>query len=100
MRLVGLEPAWLSDDVFIFRSPSGHGDLLTCKRVKMSFKDQHELVYKKNPQYVGKVVVMTEPDFAWHFEGNDFETMTVHPSIDTSRSGNWHGFIKGGDVGC
>lgn len=40
MKLADLEPAWLSPDVLVFRSPAGHGDLLTAKRVPMSREDQ------------------------------------------------------------
>ncbi len=98
MRLIDLEPEWLSPDVFIFKSPSGYGDLITCKRVPMSMKEQQELIYKKNPQYVGRTVVMTQPDMAWSFDENEFEIMTVMPSIDASASGNWHGFIQNGEI--
>ena len=98
MRLADLEPAWLSPDVFIFRSPAGYRDLLTCKRVAMSQKEQYALIYEKNPQYVGKIVVLTVPEFAWKFEGNDFNILTVTPSLDASASGNWHGFITDGEI--
>ena len=98
MKLTDLEPEWLSPDVFIFRSPTGRGDLLTCKRVAMPQREQYALIYDKNPQYKGRPVVLTVPDFAWKFEGNDFTTMTVTPSIDASASGNWHGFITDGEV--
>jgi len=98
MKLTDLEPAWLSPDVFIFKNPTGGNDYLTCKRVVMSFKDQYELIYKQNPQYIGKCVVTTKADMAWKFEGNDFDALTVMPSIDASASGNWHGFITNGTI--
>jgi hypothetical protein len=31
-------------------------------------------------------------------ESASFETLTVHPSIDGSAGGLWHGFIKNGDI--
>lgn len=98
MKLIDLEPAWLAPDVFIFKNPTGGDDWLTCKRVPMLQKEQYSLIYDKNPQYVGKTVVMTVPEMAWKFEGNDFNTMTVIPSIDASQSGNWHGFITNGEI--
>jgi hypothetical protein len=98
MKLTDLEPCWLSPDLFVFRSPGGHGDLITCKRVAMSRGDQNALVYEKNPQYVGQTVVMTHPAMVWRIDGDDFSTMTVHPSIDHSPSGNWHGWVKAGEV--
>jgi hypothetical protein len=98
MKLIDLQPAWLSPDVFVFVSPAGRGDLVTCKRVAMPKEDQYALVYEKNPQYVGRTVVMTAPDMVWQFEGDDFATMTVAPSVDHSPSGNWHGFIRNGEI--
>lgn len=98
MKLLDLEPAWLSPDVFIFRSPVGHRDLVTCKRIPMTRNEQYALIYEKNPQYKGKIVVLTVPEFAWKFEGNDFNTLTVSPSLDCSASGNWHGFIVNGEI--
>jgi len=97
MKLTGLEPAWLSPDVLVFRSPAGHGDLITAKRVPMARDDQYALIYEKNPQYVGRTVVMTRPDQIWRFEGESFEDLTLYPSVDHSASGNWHGFITSGE---
>ena len=104
MKLTDLEPRWLTPDVFIFRNPTGGKDWLTCKRVAMSQKDQMRLVWgdytdpSTKTEWVGKPVVLTNPDMAWKFAGNDFETLTVTPSIDASASGNWHGFITNGEI--
>jgi hypothetical protein len=98
MKLTELEPRWLSLDVFMFKNPTGGSCLLTCKRVVMSFKDQAKLIYEDHPDLKGKLVVTTKDDMAWEFEGSDFSTMTVKPSIDASASGNWHGFITNGDI--
>lgn len=95
MRLTDLEPQWLTPDMFMFKSPSGHGDWLTCKRVPMGLKEQYDMIY---PAHKGKIVVQTVEGMAWKFEGNDFATMTVTPSIDASASGNWHGFITNGEI--
>ena len=104
MRLVDLEPKWLSPDVFIFKNPTGGNDWLTCKRVPMNNKDQYRLVYggwtanSVKTEWNGKSVVFTKADFAWQFRGNDFATLTVTPSLDCSSSGNWHGFITNGEI--
>jgi hypothetical protein len=98
MKLADLQPRWLSPDVFIFRSPTGAGDWITCKRVSMSKEDQYALIYRDNPEFVGQSVVMTQPEMVWQIDGNDFATMTVHPSIDHSPSGNWHGFVTNGEI--
>lgn len=98
MKLADFEPAWLSADVFIFKNPTGGDDWLTCKRIAMPIREQYALIYEKNPQYVAECVVMTAPECAWKFEGNDFSTLTVTPGIDASKSGNWHGFITNGEI--
>jgi hypothetical protein len=82
----------------MFRSPSGRGDWITCKRVPMSSSDQYKLIYEDNPDLKRQCVVMTVPDMAWTFSGDDLETLTITPSIDCSASGNWHGFITNGKV--
>jgi hypothetical protein len=98
MKLTDLDPAWLTPDVFIFRSPTGHGNWITCKRVPMTRMEQQDLIYGEGSPYIGQPVVATVPEMAWSFEGNDFATMTVMPSIDASASGNWHGFITNGEI--
>lgn len=98
MKLTELQPRWLSPDVFLFKNPTGGKDWLTCKRVVMTQREQMALVYEQHPDLKGQCIVLTVPGMAWTFEGNDFETMTVHPSIDASASGNWHGWIKNGEV--
>ena len=95
MKLTELKPEWLTPDMFMFKSPMGHGDWITCKRVPMSLKEQFDVIY---PAHKGKIVVQTRPEMAWKFNGNDFDTMTVSPSIDCSASGNWHGFIVNGEI--
>lgn len=41
-----------------------------------------------------------DPDlFIWDLCGQeDFETLSLFPSVDASRSGHWHGFITDGNV--
>jgi len=34
----------------------------------------------------------------WQREGETFETLTLSPSIDASKMGHWHGWIKNGEV--
>jgi hypothetical protein len=98
VKLIDLDPAWLSPDVLVFRSPAGSGDLITAKRVPMPTPEQYALVYENNPQYIGRTVVMTRPDQVWALEGDSFENLTLHPSVDHSASGNWHGWVRNGEI--
>lgn len=34
----------------------------------------------------------------WTASGDDFETLTVQPSIDTSGKGHWHGHVTNGRI--
>jgi hypothetical protein len=34
----------------------------------------------------------------WQRTGETWDTLTLTPSIDTSKHGHWHGFITGGEV--
>lgn len=43
-------------------------------------------------------VVDCNPTMAWSRTGDDFESMSVTPSLDASASGHWHGFITGGAI--
>lgn len=38
------------------------------------------------------------PGIHWAREGDTFETLTLSPSVDASRAGHWHGFIRAGQV--
>lgn len=93
MKLTDLEPRWLTPDVFIFRSPVGHGNWLSCPRIRMNHREQWDLFEQEMKD---QVVVGWKEDCMWKYEGSDFNQMTVTPSIDASASGNWHGFITNG----
>lgn len=97
MKLTELSPQWLSEDMFIFKNPLGGRYWLTCKRTIITRREQCILASKVKELHEGNVV-MTNPEMAWNFTGNDFETITVTPSIDASASGNWHGFITNGEI--
>lgn len=38
------------------------------------------------------------PGHLWLREGTTFANLTLHPSIDCSASGHWHGFVRAGVV--
>lgn len=98
MKLTDLSPRWLTPDTFIFKNPTGGSDWLSCTRVGLTHSEQQKLFYKDNPDLKRTCIVGTTPGYAWAFKGNDFATLTVTPSIDASRSGNWHGFVTNGNI--
>lgn len=36
----------------------------------------------------------------WTADGEDFETLTLSPSVDVSAHGHWHGFLRNGEITC
>jgi hypothetical protein len=38
------------------------------------------------------------PGTLWQRTGDTFEVMTLEPSIDASKSGHWHGYLRNGNV--
>jgi len=106
VRLTDLSPRWLSPDVFTFLCPHCCHALLTCKRVSMGHRAQSELWkdqfdWDHEYQHVewGSVdVILCDKECAWTMSSDDFETMTVAPSIDASQSGHWHGHIVAGEI--
>jgi hypothetical protein len=45
-----------------------------------------------------RAVVPCRDGYAWTRAGDDFNSLTIMPSLDASRSGDWHGFISNGEV--
>jgi hypothetical protein len=97
IRLLDLEPRWLTPNLFIFRNPWPEKKRLwwlSCKNITMTIKEQR-LLFEQQPEDAS--IVYTRPDYAWQFPpSGDFAKLTVHPSIDASAGRMWHGFIKNG----
>jgi hypothetical protein len=64
----------------------------------MSEKAQWALFENVLGENANTLIVATAADCAWNISTKDFETVTVTPSIDASKSGNWHGFIVNGEI--
>jgi hypothetical protein len=43
-------------------------------------------------------VVPHAPEPEWQRSGETFAVLTLTPSVDSSKSGHWHGFITNGEV--
>jgi hypothetical protein len=107
MRLSALSPRWVNDakTVFVFRCPHceattpGEGVWISCKSVPMGIRQQFELFTAAGVEEEGsrRGVVPMREDTSWSITGDDFETMSVSPSIDASASGHWHGCISVGE---
>lgn len=110
MRLTELSPRWLTPNVFIFRCPhcvlrGGDGKYdqywLSVKNIPMSTDDQIKLFEQNKDLQDIKgafIVVPDKEECCWNISGQDFNTMSVTPSLDASASGHWHGFITNGEA--
>ena len=97
MRLVDLSPRWIyKTKVFAFLCPHCRKTWLTCKRVVMSGEQQREIIGAHFGEDMQHEVVGCKDAYSWRFDGLDFATMSVHPSLDASAAGHWHGHIRGG----
>lgn len=98
MRLLDLEPRWIyKNKIFTFKCPHCRRDWLTCKRVVMSHRQQREIAEAAFGDDISNVV-LCQDDCAWSFSSFDFATISVSPSLDASKSGNWHGHISSGMI--
>lgn len=97
MKLTELDPRWLGENMFTFLCPHCKGIRLSCKNVVMSNDDQYELFEKEFGENWNMIMVPCDDKCAWTFSGKDFNTISVTPSLDASKSGHWHGFITNGE---
>lgn len=97
MRLIDLDPHFFT----MPGSPDYVGMTFVCPhcsnpdvRLGITFKEEIDRDSLPN------TIHWARPEPKWHREGDDFETMTITPSIDASKYGqnHWHGFITGGEI--
>lgn len=101
MKLSELEPRWIHANVFVFLCPHCKKVLLTCKNIVMSSREQYDLFEKTFGEEWNQLVVPSRESFAWTIHGinrDNFDQLTVTPSIDASASGHWHGLIRNGQI--
>lgn len=97
IRLTELEPRWISDHVFVFKCPHCREWWLSCKNLKMTNSEQHELFQRVYGGDWNGMVVGCDESTQWLISSRDFSHISVSPSIDASASGHWHGTITNGE---
>lgn len=98
MRLLELSPRWIHPNLFVFLCPHCKKDLLSCKNVVMRAQQQFDLFEAALGKDWNFIIVPCEEEKAWNFSGTDFETLSITPSLDASKSGHWHGHITNGEI--
>jgi hypothetical protein len=111
MRLTGLDPRFFARDgrtgegmaflcphckkdilIVTFANPIDGGEPFPLNKFDLLFGVLKH-IYKQ--EELGLVV---PPGCHWTRKGESFESMTISPSVDASKSGNWHGFITDGVI--
>jgi len=108
MRLTELDPKWIMKDGvrvgFTFISPTNPKCRQSCFRESPSTKEQWKLfavthgAEEDDPDFPNHMIQGCTPGTKWQVAGDYFDNLTVHPSIDGSAGGNWHGHITNGEI--
>ena len=92
IRLTDMEPAWLTTG----DGRHGMGVTFNCPHCD---GNQSIGVFFANPIDGGPPAPPdVDPSPRWQRTGDTFDTLTITPSIDVSRSGHWHGFVTNGNL--
>lgn len=98
MRLVDLNPRWL---VLEAGGPivGLNFDCPHCQNTRLAVCFHHTGAAAAEDGYILAHHGADDAQHIWDLAGQgDFETLTLAPSIDASKSGHWHGFIQGGEI--
>ena len=102
MRLLDLDPRWLVDDGrrvgVTFRCPTDPNWWQIIPAEPLDRHQQWRLAKEAN----GDDCNLQAAGAIWSFEGGienaSFETLSLSPSVDGSRGGLWHGWIRNGEA--
>ena len=96
MKLAELNPAWIG--LGNFPPPNlkmgVRFDCPCCRSYKLVAHFRQPI----DPQSLLANTSWQPPALSWDRTGEDFESLTLLPSIDYSQSGHWHGHIINGEI--
>lgn len=84
----GALPPAISDDTW----------LNGCRGERLLFRDAFAAMGSADPAKETFEIVSCAPGCAWVRTSDDFDSMSITPSIDANAAGHWHGFITGGQI--
>lgn len=96
MKLSELDPRWIGD-LYGFHTNVKFGVTFLCPHCR----EQRLAIFFSNP--IGEVAhthYLPKPQNGryWTRQGEDFESLSLTPSIDVSQVGHWHGFVTNGEI--
>lgn len=100
MKLTELDPHWIDDGWLGLPGRRGIGMWFRCPSHLEKGDSDLVWIMFDNPLDGGEHYPTTGDlvNTLWHREGDTFETITISPSIDGSKYGCWHGFIRNGEI--
>lgn len=70
-----------------------------CRTQMLGVAFHHDGKAAIEDQYILAHHGANDTQHIWDMAGqDDFETLTLSPSVDCSASGHWHGFIQDGEI--
>lgn len=109
MKLIDLDPRWACDADIVISGVNRYFDGRVgmavsfecphCVQRERSTGDrrvQRLAVWFANP--IDGLPPTDDAKILWQRSGDTFETLTLSPSIDASKEGHWHGFIRNGSI--
>lgn len=99
MKLTDLDPNWAVDADIVIGGVKRHYD--DRHGMAVSFLCPHcrqtrLAVWFANP--IDGLPPTDDAETLWQRSGESFENLTLSPSVDASKFGHWHGFIRNGEV--
>lgn len=96
MKLIDLKPHWFAVDGLrcglIFDCPH-------CRTTRLAVAFHHHALAEIENAAILARHGAQDVQHIWDLQGqDDFNTLTLSPSIDVSASGHWHGFIIAGNI--
>jgi hypothetical protein len=71
-----------------------------CRRVRLAIQFTpmgDDEIHAKSHREDDPHTIVPLSGNVWQRTGEDFETLTLSPSVDASAAGHWHGWVQNGD---
>lgn len=99
MRLTDLDPHWL----VLEEGGARVGLTFHCPHCPASGQRLAVVFHHAGRELIEDAYILAkhgaaDKDHIWTMTGAGFDDLTLHPSVDASGSGHWHGFITNGEA--
>lgn len=95
MKLTELDPRWLALESGGLRVGLSF-ECPHCRSCRLAVLFHHAGRDALDDSYIHAHSPST--DHIWGITGDNFESLSLSPSVDASKSGHWHGFVTNGEI--